>query len=107
MILVMTACKMTLSLEEFYFFNLQIFLNTLPACEQVEQVKEILEKISGNEKIWYATNYEIYRYMMAQRAVLISTDEKCFYNPTAIDVWVEKDKKQIIHIPAGQTVVIE
>lgn len=70
-------------------------------------MKEILEKISGNEKIWYATNYEIYRYMMAQRAVLISTDEKCFYNPTAIDVWVEKDKKQIIHIPAGQTVVIE
>ena len=40
MILIMTACKMTLSLEEFYFFNLQIFLNTLPACEQVEQVKE-------------------------------------------------------------------
>ena len=40
MILVMTACKMTLSLEEFYFFNLQIFLNTLPACEQVEQMKE-------------------------------------------------------------------
>ena len=41
MILVMTACKMTLSLEEFYFFNLQIFLNTLPACEQVEQVEEL------------------------------------------------------------------
>ena len=40
MIPVMTACKMTLSLEEFYFFNLQIFLNTLLVCEQVEQVEE-------------------------------------------------------------------
>jgi hypothetical protein len=34
-------------------------------------------------------------------------DEKRFTNPTSIDVWVEKDRNQIIHIPAGQTVVLE
>ena len=67
---------------------------------------KILEKLSHNDKIWYATNYEIYRYLTAQRSLVISADEKTFYNPSAIDVWVEKNKTQIIHIPAGQTVKI-
>jgi hypothetical protein len=42
--------------------------------------------------------------MTAQRALKVSADERIFYNPTATDVWVEKDKKQIICIPAGKTV---
>lgn len=66
----------------------------------------ILEKISGNDKIWYATNYEIYRYINAQHSLLISADENVFFNPTSTDVWVEKDKSLIIHIPAGKTVTI-
>jgi len=65
-----------------------------------------LQKISGNPKIWYATNLEIYDYMTAQRMLQISVDETIFRNPTAIDVWVEKNKRQIIHIPAGETVRI-
>lgn len=69
-------------------------------------IVDILEKLSNNDKIWYATNYEIYRYITAQQSLVISADEKVFYNPCAIDVWVEKDKTQIIHIPAGQTVTI-
>ena len=64
----------------------------------------ILEKLAGNPKIWYATSYEIYRYITAQRALVISADETVFYNPSAIDVWVEKDKSQIIRIPAGTTI---
>lgn len=35
-----------------------------------------------------------------------STDEKVFYNPTATDVWVERDKKDIIKIPARQKIII-
>ncbi|MBQ2754469.1 MAG: polysaccharide deacetylase family protein [Clostridia bacterium] len=66
----------------------------------------ILEKLSGNNKIWYATNYEIYRYINAQRSLVISADENVFYNPSSTDVWVEKDKALIIHIPAGKTVTI-
>ena len=68
---------------------------------------EILEKLAGNPKIWYATNYEIYRYITAQHALVISTDETIFHNPSAIDVWVEKDKAQIIRIPAGATITLE
>ncbi len=67
---------------------------------------EILEKISNNNKIWYATNYEIYSYLSAQRSLIISADETIFYNPASIDVWVEKDKKLIVKIPAGETVIL-
>lgn len=67
---------------------------------------QILEKIACNDKIWYATNYEIYRYISAQHSLVISADEKTFYNPTSTDVWVEKDKSLIICIPAGETVMI-
>ena len=61
--------------------------------EQWEYMEELLRKISGNDKIWYATNIEIYNYMQAQRRLVISADETMFYNPSDITVWVEKDKK--------------
>ena len=70
-------------------------------------MESILEKISGNDKVWYATNMEIYQYMTAQKSLLITADEKCIYNPTAITVWVEKDKKEIICVPAGETVYLD
>lgn len=35
----------------------------------------------------------------------ISADGKIFYNPTATDVWVERNKKDIIKISAGARVV--
>lgn len=70
-------------------------------------MEQILQKLGGNEKIWYATNMEIYSYMTAQRMLQISADERIFCNPTALDLWVEKDKKRIIRIPAGQTVILD
>ena len=69
-------------------------------------VKDVREKLAGNPKIWYATSCEIYRYISAQYSLVISADETIFYNPSAIDVWVEKDKSQVIHIPAGKTVTL-
>ena len=67
---------------------------------------KICDKLSHNDSIWYATNIEIYNYMTAQKQLQISVDERTFYNPTAIDVWVERNKEEIIHIPAGQTVTV-
>lgn len=75
--------------------------------EQWEYMEELLKKISGNNKIWYATNIEIYNYMQAQKRLVISADETIFYNPSDITVWVEKDKKEIIEIPAGKTVTLK
>lgn len=32
---------------------------------------------------------------------------KVFFNPSGIDVWVEKNKTEIIKIPAGMTVTVK
>ena len=63
--------------------------------------------LSGNEKIWYATNLEIYNYMEAQKRLQISADETMFYNPSAIPVWVEKNKQTVLEILPGQTLTLE
>ncbi len=68
-------------------------------------IERVIRTVAGSDKIWYATNLEIYEYMTAQRALLVSADERIFRNPTAMDVWVEKNKRQLICVPAGQTVV--
>lgn len=70
-------------------------------------MEKLLQKLSGNDKIWYATNLEIYEYVTAQRQLKISADESIIHNPSATDVWVERDKKEIICIPAGKTVVLQ
>jgi hypothetical protein len=72
--------------------------------EHWDHMERILKLIGNNDKIWYATNLEIYNYITAQRMLQISADERVFYNPTAITVWVERDKKDIIEIPAGTIV---
>lgn len=71
-----------------------------------EHIEKILATVSGSDKIWYATNIEIYRYRQAQKSLVVSADEKILYNPSALDVWVEKDKTDIICIKAGETVTL-
>lgn len=70
-------------------------------------IENVVKQLSNNNKIWYATNIEIYNYMNAQKQLQISADETVFYNPTSIDVWVERNRKEIIEIPAGKTIVVE
>lgn len=69
-------------------------------------IESVVRSLSGNEKIWYATNLEIFDYMSAQRQLRVSADETILQNPTATDVWVEKDRSQILHVPAGRTIVL-
>lgn len=75
--------------------------------EDWSYMENVLRLLSGNEKIWYATNLEIYDYITAQRQLRISADETILYNPAAIDVWVEKDRAEVIHISAGETVLLK
>ncbi len=70
-------------------------------------MEKIVSKLAHNDKIWYATNIDIYNYTMAQSLLQISADETVFYNPSGMDVWVEKNKTDIIKIPAGETVVLK
>ncbi len=74
--------------------------------EKWEYMEKVIGLISGKEDTWYATNIEIYNYIMAQRSLVISVDERYIYNPTSTDVWIEKDRKDIICIPAGETVTV-
>lgn len=60
--------------------------------------------LAGSDRIWYATNMEIYTYLQAVRALRVSAEETWIANPSATDVWVERDKREIIRIPAGATV---
>ena len=69
--------------------------------EDWAKMEELVAKIAGHEEIWYATNLEIYEYLTAQKQLIISADETIFRNPTATDVWVERDKRDVLCIPAG------
>lgn len=69
------------------------------------QVEELMAHLAGKEQIWYATNLQIYNYVTAQSRLQISMDETVFYNPSDLSVWVERDNREILEIPAGKTVV--
>ncbi len=69
-------------------------------------MEKVVGIIAENDKIWYASNIEIYDYMTALERLRISADERVFVNPTSIDLWIEKDKSLILRIPAGETVKI-
>lgn len=80
--------------------------------EDFNKMELLIKKAANNDKIWYATNMEIYTYMNALKQLRISADEKIFCNPTDTDLWVElnycpaKDssKCDILKIPRGETV---
>lgn len=75
--------------------------------EQWAEFESVLKQLSENSNIWFATNRDIVLYTHAQRNLNISVDEKIFYNPSSIPVWVEKDNHQIIEISPGGTVALK
>ena len=73
--------------------------------EEWQQFETVLKALSGDKRIWYATNMDIFNYVSAQKSLKISADEKIIYNPSNTDVWIEKDKVKVIKIPAGKTIM--
>lgn len=65
-------------------------------------IEAFVEKMSGKEEIWYATNMEICNYIQATRAQEFSADGLTIYNPTAVSVWVST-KEGILVIKPGET----
>lgn len=57
-----------------------------------EVMENFLEKVSGNDDTWYATNIEIYEYVKAYERLEISADGKRIVNPSKIPVWFRLDK---------------
>ena len=71
-----------------------------------EQMEKILEKISGHDDIWYATNMEIYEYVTAYQSLQYSADGLLVYNPTVIPVWIDVGG-DIYRIGSGESVRIQ
>ena len=66
-----------------------------------DRIEQFCEQAGGKEDTWYATNIEIYDYVMALRALEFSADRAMVYNPTATDVWVHCNHENV-KIPAGK-----
>ncbi|MBO7215073.1 MAG: polysaccharide deacetylase family protein [Clostridia bacterium] len=57
-----------------------------------------------NDKIWYATNFEIYEYLTAIKNLRITSDYKCVYNPSCISVYATADGEPVEFKP-GYTIL--
>ena len=69
-------------------------------------LESICAKLSGKDDIWYATNIEIYDYVMAYQSLHWSADSKRVYNPTLFTLWFSIDDSMYTIAP-GETLVIE
>ena len=85
----------------FYIWGHSYEFDTEEKWAKLEE--QIARLASARDKIWFATNIEIYNYVKAQRALVISADEKIIYNPSLITVWVKKES-DVIRIEPGETV---
>lgn len=70
-----------------------------------ERMEEICQKLSGKDDTWYATNIEIYDYVMAYNSLIYSADGSKIYNPTLKQIWLDIDSK-LYTIKPGETIKV-
>ena len=90
------------SLDLFYLWGHSFEYDRESAPATWNLIEEFCEKMSGNEAIWYATNIEIYDYVMAQRSLYFSVDKDRVTNPSALSVWLLAGGVPV-EIPGGTT----
>ncbi len=66
-------------------------------------IEKFAKEMSGHDDIWYATNIDIVDYLDAASRVQVSVTGDFAYNPSAISVWLEVNKKHI-EVKPGETV---
>lgn len=64
-------------------------------------IEEFCKKAADYDNIWFATNIEIYDYIMASRSLEIATNRRSIFNPSRLSVWVDIDG-QAIEIKPGE-----
>lgn len=69
-------------------------------------IERIADKLSNNDKIWYATNIEIYEYMQAIKSLSISADNSIVHNPSSQKVWFSHSGNEYAVEP-GETIIIK
>lgn len=70
-----------------------------------ELITNFVEYISFKDDVWYATNIEIYDYVMAYERLVTSVDKKIVYNPSVIDVWFSENNETYC-IKGGETLFL-
>ncbi len=75
--------------------------------EDWNRIEQFFKVVSNRDDVWYATNIEIYNYITAYDSLEFSTDMSIVHNPSAIDVWLKHNEKDVVCIPAGATVVLD
>lgn len=70
-----------------------------------DKIEGFAELMGGHDDIWYATNLEIYDYIAAYNSVRFNLAGTVAENPTAIDVWINKNGR-VYKLPAGQKTII-
>ena len=72
--------------------------------EDWERMERLCSYLANREDVWYATNIEIYDYVVAYRSLEYSVDMKMVYNPSGLDLWLEH-KGKTYKIPAREQIV--
>lgn len=67
-----------------------------------EIMENLADKVSGKDDVWYATNIEIYDYTDAYNRLQFNIDTTLVTNPSAYDIWFEKDR-ELICVKSGET----
>lgn len=68
-----------------------------------EHISHICDKLHGRQDVWYATNIEIYDYVTAMRALVLSVDGDILYNPSAVPLYLMLGDNKFC-LPAGMCV---
>lgn len=68
-------------------------------------IEDFCKTYAHNEKVWYATNGEIFDYITTCRSLITSADSSILKNPSASSVWLEHDGK-ILEVKGGTTLKI-
>jgi len=68
-------------------------------------IEEFAQYVGGRDDIWYATNIEIYDYIMAYNNLIVNVEQTRIYNPSVIDVWFVKDG-QTYCVGGGKTLIL-
>lgn len=68
--------------------------------ESWNTIESQLERLGGNDDVWYASNIEVFDYIDSYRALRWTADGSVVENPTSTDIFIECDGETLC-IPAG------
>ncbi|MGF7400547.1 polysaccharide deacetylase family protein [Thermoanaerobacterium thermosaccharolyticum] len=69
-------------------------------------IEEFCKMASYDESVWYATNIEIYDYIMALKNLKFSADHSIVSNPSSIPVWIGIDG-EAVKIEPGEIIYLK